>query len=151
MKITRQRTLDGYVTKIVNPQNRFHALDAEDDENVENAWNEQKEEIIKPPALFVPDILDIKPLMELLDEVAKNGYNIKMVKQNQVKIQPKAPTNYSAIIEILEQKNTEFHTYQSKQDRSFRVVLRNMHYSVSTDELKTEIENSTIKLLIYII
>lgn len=138
-KSARQRTLDGFIT-IVNPVNRFQALDTEDNEDAETEAGIEKEQIIKPPPIFVPDILDVKPLIQLLNEVAKDGYDIKMVSQKQAKIQPKMPINYSAIIKILEWKKTGFHTYQLKQDRNFRVVLRNMHYSVDTGDLKKEIE-----------
>ena len=35
--------------------------------------------------------------------------------------------------------NANFHTYQLKQERPFRVVLRNIHHSVDLDELKFEL------------
>ena len=36
--------------------------------------------------------------------------------------------------------NAKFHTYQLKQERPFRVVLRNIHHSVDLDELKFELQ-----------
>ena len=35
--------------------------------------------------------------------------------------------------------NANFHTYQLKQERPFRVVLRNIHHSANLDELKFEL------------
>ena len=35
--------------------------------------------------------------------------------------------------------NANYHTYQLKQDRPFRVVLRNIHHSANLDELKFEL------------
>lgn len=37
-------------------------------------------------------------------------------------------------------KDTEFHTYKLKQDRSFRVILKNIHPSANIEEIKAEIE-----------
>jgi hypothetical protein len=34
----------------------------------------------------------------------------------------------------------EFHTYKLKEERSYRVVLKNIHYSMNPEEIKTEIE-----------
>jgi hypothetical protein len=34
----------------------------------------------------------------------------------------------------------EFHTYKLKEDRSYKAVLKNMHYSINPQEMKTEIE-----------
>jgi hypothetical protein len=34
----------------------------------------------------------------------------------------------------------ELHTYTIKEARSYKIVLKNMHYSINPDEIKTEIE-----------
>jgi hypothetical protein len=34
----------------------------------------------------------------------------------------------------------EFHTYKLKEDRSYGVLLKNMHYSITPEEIKTEIQ-----------
>jgi hypothetical protein len=46
------------------------------------------------------------------------------------------PTITKALIE----KKTDFHTYKPKSDRNFWVVLKNVHYSVNTSDLKQAIE-----------
>jgi hypothetical protein len=38
-------------------------------------------------------------------------------------------------------KRTQFHTYKLKEERSNRVVLKNVYYSINPEEIKTEIEN----------
>ena len=58
-----------------------------------------------------------------------------------VKIQPHSSEKYLPIVEELKKKNTEFFTYQRKQDKTYKVVLRNMHPSVDINELKNEIES----------
>jgi hypothetical protein len=45
------------------------------------------------------------------------------------------------IIKALAEKRTQFHTYKLKEERSYRVVLKNMYYSINHEEIKTEIEN----------
>jgi hypothetical protein len=37
-------------------------------------------------------------------------------------------------------KNAKFHTYKSKQERSFRVVLKYIHASTNLDDIKKEIK-----------
>jgi hypothetical protein len=55
-------------------------------------------------------------------------------------VQPATITAYRTITKALAAKNTEFHTYKPKEDRSYRVVLKNMHFSIPTDNIKSEIE-----------
>lgn len=57
---------------------------------------------------------------------------MKALGHDEVKIQPKT----SDI-----QKKTQFHTYKPKQDKSFRVVLKNKHHSREPNEIKQTIES----------
>ena len=58
-----------------------------------------------------------------------------------MKIQPNSAEKYLPIVEKLKNKQTEFYTYQLKEEKNFKVVLRNMHPSVDPTELKNEIES----------
>jgi hypothetical protein len=35
----------------------------------------------------------------------------------------------------------QFHTYKLKEERIYRVMLKNIHYSINPEEIETEIEN----------
>jgi hypothetical protein len=81
----------------------------------------------------------ISPLLLLLEQIAPKQYETKSLANNQVKVQPANIDSYRTITKALSDRHTAFHTYKPKEDRSYRVVLRNMHYSIPTD-IKTEIE-----------
>jgi hypothetical protein len=49
---------------------------------------------------------------------------------------------YRQIIKALAEKRTEFHTYKLKEERSYRVLLKNMHYSIKPEEVKSQIEKT---------
>ena len=73
-------------------------------------------------------------------EVGKDEYKLK-ISNNSVKILPANPDAYRKLTKLLKNLNANFHTYQIKQERPFRVVLRNIHHSVDLDELKCELQN----------
>jgi hypothetical protein len=81
----------------------------------------------KPPPIFISGVTNIKPLIELLNALAPNKYLVKTQPHDQAKVQPTESPVYTAIIKALMDRNTEFHTYKPKQDRSFRVVIKNLH------------------------
>jgi hypothetical protein len=58
---------------------------------------------------------------------------------NKVRTHPKTPDLYRAIIKVLTGK-TEFHTYKPKYERNYRVVLKNMHFSINPADIQSEIE-----------
>jgi hypothetical protein len=73
-------------------------------------------------------------------DINKEDYQLK-IKNNQVKILPTNPDSYRKLIKLLKTLNAKFLTYQLKQERPFRVVLRNIHHSANLDELKYELQN----------
>jgi len=42
-------------------------------------------------------------------------------------------------VKEVENKNTEFHTYKPKQERSFKVVLKHIRATANPDDIKKEI------------
>jgi hypothetical protein len=54
---------------------------------------------------------------------------VKTIYNDQVKVQPTESSVYTTIVKAVMDKNTEFHTYKPKQERSFRVVLKDSHSS----------------------
>lgn len=113
--------------------NRFSDLvDTEDEE--QNPPTVVK--VSKPPPIFVDYVENIAPLQQLLKEVAKDNYELKVMSNNRVRVQSQTTEIYSKIVKELEQKETQFHTYEIKENRAFRVVLKQMHHTTDTEELK---------------
>lgn len=118
--------------------NKFALLSSESDKESENSA--PIADPPKPPPLFVANVKDINPLTHVLNEVAKNNFTLRVINHEEVKIQAKTAEFYDVIVAELKKRNTEYHSYQKKQDRPFRVVLKNMHCSSDTETLKTELE-----------
>lgn len=57
-----------------------------------------------------------------------------------LKLQLNTPDNYRKIIHFLKDNNSEYHTYQLKSDKPFRVVIRNLHSSTPVSEISAAIE-----------
>jgi hypothetical protein len=77
----------------------------------------------KPPPIYITDVTNISLLMQLLEQTAKQQYEIKALADNQVKVQPKTSESYRTFTKNLSEKSTEFHIYKLKE-RSYRVVLK---------------------------
>lgn len=113
----------------ISTTNSFAQLDVDPSQNL-------AEKVLKSPPIYVDKVENIQPLVNLLNEYALDNYELKVLNNDQVKIQPKTPDAYRDIVKQLEIKNTEFYTYKPKQDRTFKVVLKNMHPSTDIEELK---------------
>ena len=71
-------------------------------------------------------------------DIIKKDYKLK-INNNRVKILPTNPDAYRKLTKLLKTLKANFHIYQLKQERPFRVMLRNIHHSVDLDELKFEL------------
>jgi hypothetical protein len=93
----------------------------------------------KPPPIFISGGTNMKPLSDLLNTIAKDKYLVKTLYNNQVRVQPTESSVYTTIIKALIEENTDFHTYKPRQDRSFRVVLKNIQLSTELNDIKKEL------------
>lgn len=94
----------------------------------------------KPPPIFVNEVDNIIPLQALLRCVAPDAHSIKIINSNHVKITSDSKEVYSAIVKALTEKSTKFHTYQLKENRAFRVVLKHVHHTSDVDEIKESLK-----------
>ena len=125
----------------VTAHNRSAILEATEDAMdiiaVVNTQHTQKTP--PPPLIFIDDVIEIKTMTETIEkEISKEEYKLK-ISNNRVKILPTNLDAYRKLTKLLKTLNANFHTYQLKEERSFRVVLRNIHHSADLDELKFEL------------
>lgn len=91
----------------------------------------------KPPPIFIPDVGNVQAMIQTFKSViTTDDFSYKCVNHNSVKILPKSADIYRILVRKLNEGNVSFHTYQLKQDRAYRVVLKQMHYSVDKNDLK---------------
>ena len=84
--------------KSFESENPFQNLESEDEEGSKKS-NEKVEKIKKPPPIFVSDVENLCLLKELLDNKAKDQYTIKILSNNEVKIQVNIPEKFIPLLE----------------------------------------------------
>lgn len=133
----KQTKLNYWLAAPIPTSNRFEEIGLEDQQNTEGNHVPKP---IKPPPMFIDKVSNIKPLSEMLENTVRGDYEIRILSGERVKVQAKSDKSYSIIYKELKKRNTEFFTYQPKQERSFRVVLKNIHPSTGTEELKSALD-----------
>ena len=121
---------------------RFSILETTEDSmnTTETVNNLHTQRIPPPPPIFIDDVIDIQTMIRTIEkDISKEDYKLK-INNNHVKILATHPHAYRKLTNLLKTLNAKFHTYQLKQERPFRVVLRNIHHSVDLEELKFELQ-----------
>lgn len=95
----------------------------------------------KPPPVFIQGVMNYQEMISsILTVVKEDDYICRSLANNVVKINPKTIDSYRNLVKFLRSNNIVFHTYQAKQDKAYRVVIRHIHHSVPTSEIKEELE-----------
>lgn len=151
---TKQQTLNHYWLGQTSTANRFELLSSDEeseDNKIENTSTNNKpnaseysgpqinKKQIKPPPIYVQGVQVINTLITALNSTAKNMYELKVLQNNEIKIQSLDSNTYRLVVKMLNEKNTKYYTYKPKQSRGFRVILRNMHYSTDQELIKQEL------------
>lgn len=62
------------------------------------------------------------------------------------KIQTAIPEFYRLLVHFLKDQNTEYHTYQLRENKPTRIVLCNLHQSTSTELIKSKLEQQLFEI-----
>lgn len=94
-----------------------------------------------PPPIFIYGVINFQQMKDnIKTAILESDYKTRALANNTIKINPKNADAYRALVKHLREQKIVFHTYQIKQDRAYRVVLRNIHHSIPTDEIKAALE-----------
>lgn len=123
-------------------KNAFAALannDDDDDDSNNNEVNDTSEP--KPPPIVIPNVTDIRTMVNKFSKILNpNEFTYKSVKDGNVRVMVKSVKSFRELVNYLDSNGINYHTYQLKQEKAFRAVIKKLHYSTPTVLVKDEIE-----------
>jgi arsenate reductase-like glutaredoxin family protein len=73
-------------------------------------------------------------------EIAEDEhYHTKRLANNVIKLNCTTPETYRKLIKFFKENNIYYHTYQLKEERAYRIVIRYLNHSTDIDELRQEL------------
>ncbi|KAK5643915.1 hypothetical protein RI129_007760 [Pyrocoelia pectoralis] len=111
-RITPKRPIQQNKENQTSTQNRFSALDnTNTNEATQNSGESSEQTIRKPPPIFIYGVTNYYKMIEELAQLITQLKSAKIV----------------------------YHTYQIKDERAYRVVVRNLHHTIDIEEIKDEL------------
>jgi hypothetical protein len=78
----------------------------------------------------------VEKLSEILEE---EQYISKCLADNTIKVNCRMSDNYRKLITFLKENKVIYHTYQIKEERAFRIVIKHIHHSTRIEEIQIEL------------
>ena len=94
----------------------------------------------KPPPIFIHGVINYDEMTKHIREIAEDEqHHTKSLANDVIKLNCTTPETYRKIIKHFKENNTYYHTYQLKEERAYRVVIRYLHHSTDINELRQEL------------
>lgn len=123
----------------IQTSNRFSNLPVDLTEKDE----ETKQKKCKPPPIVLYGVEDVGKLTDLLMTVAdKDQFTFKIVNRNQMGISCFETEVYKKLITIVRETGLIDHTFNRKDQKNYRIVIRNLHHSTPIDAIVEAIEST---------
>lgn len=122
--------------------NKFSVLSQNDVTDMET--NEANEIISKlPPPIFIKTkVQNYQQFCEKIKNIIEPTDNFTCKSSTEsIKINTTSSNAYRTIIKYLKDAKAKFFTYQLKENKPYRIVIRNLHPTTPPDYIKEELEN----------
>lgn len=139
MNCRKQSKLSDYwLQKPLETKNRFSSL-PEDNEEEEKDQQNNTIVVPKPPPITIYKVGTIQPIHDLLKQITDNKYTVKTISYATIKVQVFAAEHFKTLIKELDNKNTQYHTFKPKSEKTFRFVLKGLHHDTEIETIKTSL------------
>lgn len=130
--------LDNSGSKIAT-NNRYDLLTNVTNENSADE-NRSSDKIQKPPPIFVHGVINYAEMIKRIRDIAEDEqYCTKSLANNVIKINCGIPDTYRKLVRYFNENNIYHHTYQLKDEKAYRIVIRYLHHSTNTEDIKQEL------------
>lgn len=114
----------------------------------------QSKPTYKPPPIIVTGVRNQEELYAVLDQIVGNEhFQTKLMKNDTVKINVSSEDAYRNLTTELKKLNISWHSYENKQNRDIRVMIKNLHHSFQPVNIINNLrsqglqaQNATLKL-----
>jgi len=109
--------------------------------NINNQLNGDTQKVYKPPPITIKGVKHFDKLKKLLtcEEPVGQEQKFKILSNNETKIMTTNESQFRSTIKTLEENNIEYHRYQLKSEKPFRVVLRGINHDSDLGLIKSEL------------
>jgi hypothetical protein len=102
--------------------------------------NPSSTKIHEPPLIFIHGIINYGEMIKRIRVIADDEqYCTKNMTNNVIKINCLTPETHRKLVRYFKDNNIVHHTYQLKEAKAYRIVLKYLHHSTDTEDIRQEL------------
>jgi 3-methyladenine DNA glycosylase AlkC len=106
----------------------------------DQAVNPQLPKIHVHPPIFLHGVINYNKMIHSINEVAEaEQFYTKSLANNVIKITCLTPETYRSLIKHFKGTDVYYHTYQIKEERAYRVVIKYLHYFTEIEDIRQDL------------
>ncbi|CAH4037196.1 unnamed protein product [Pieris brassicae] len=114
--------------ELIKPTNRFSEFPIDQQEY--RARDAKNKKTNKPPPIFLYGIEDFHKVTELLETATdRSNFSYKIISRNQLKVLSVNLDIYKKVITVIQEHGLIGHTFNRKDQKCYRIVIRNLHHT----------------------
>lgn len=126
-------------------QNRYSSLNIENENVKSNAG--PTNQVKRPPPIMLYGIQNITKLNELIGTVIERSeYSYKIVTKSQLRVMCNTIEAYKKLINVVREKKLIGHTFTRKDERPYRIVVKNLHHTTPVEAIIEAVESTGNKV-----
>jgi arsenate reductase-like glutaredoxin family protein len=96
--------------------------------------------LIRP--IFIHGVIKYGEMIKRIRDIAEDEqYCTKSLANNVIKLNCTTPETYRKLITYFKENNIFYRTYQLKEERAYRIVIKYLHHSTDTEEIHQELSD----------
>lgn len=116
-------------------------------EHQKNAKETSVKKVPPPPPIIIDRVKNYQTFYDSLTEtIPAESFTAKMMNGDCVKVNAKTEDSYRIIARLLTEKDHHWHSYENKQVRPIRVVVKKLHSSCQPDRIKDDLTSQGLKI-----
>jgi len=112
----------------------------EETPTTDQAENTHPPQIHKPPPIFLHGMINYDKMIHSINEVAETEqFYTKSMANNVIKITCLSTETYRTLIKHFKDTDVYYHTYQIKEERTYRAVLKYLHHTTEIEDIRQDL------------
>ncbi|PNF20024.1 hypothetical protein B7P43_G05948 [Cryptotermes secundus] len=132
-----------------HPAKKKHPTPASkgNEEKVPNRSQTQQQNVSKPPPIVIENMTNYKQMLNALTSanIPLDGYQSKLLNNNRVKVNTTTAETYRAITALLNNKGIQWHSFEDKQTRDIKVMVKDLHHSIDPIDIVNHFNQQGLK------